>query len=332
MQDLINRGGPWSTAEKERIIDYCGQDVSACTRLLTPMLRDIDLGRALYRGRYMSASAQMEFNGIPIDKPTLTKLKERWSDIQDALIAKVDSAYNCFEARTFKEAKFEAWLDKNEIPSPRHPSGQLDLSRETFKNVVSIYPAVAPLRELRTSLSEMRLNALQVGPDGRNRLILSPFKSKTSRNQPSNSKFIFGPSRWLRGLIKPPPGHGVAYIDYGQQELGIAAALSGDKRMQDAYNSGDPYLEFARQAGAVPPGGTRHTHRREREQFKQAMLAVQYGMGGSGLSNRIGSAPALGRGLIRLHQETYRGSGSGRITPPTSPSCGGAYPRCSGGG
>src|SRR5665647_1021464 len=33
-------------------------------------------------------------------------------------------------------------------------------------------------------------------------------------------------SAWLRGLIQPPPGCGIAYIDWSQQEFGIAAALS----------------------------------------------------------------------------------------------------------
>jgi DNA polymerase-1 len=74
----------------------------------------------------------------------------------------------------------------------------------------------------------------------------------THRLQPSNAKFIFGPSVWLRGLIQPAPGHGLAYLDWAQQEFGIAAALSGDPLMPEAYRSGDPYLAFAKQAGAVP--------------------------------------------------------------------------------
>ena len=41
-------------------------------------------------------------------------------------------------------------------------------------------------------------------------------------------------------------------FDFSQQEFAIAAALSGDEKMQAAYRSGDPYLSFARQAGAVP--------------------------------------------------------------------------------
>ena len=36
----------------------------------------------------------------------------------------------------------------------------------------------------------------------------------TGRNQPSNAKFILGPARWMRGLIRPPEGHGIAYVDF----------------------------------------------------------------------------------------------------------------------
>src|SRR5205807_5012904 len=114
-------------------------------------------------------------------------------------------------------------------------------------------------------LSEMRLNDLAVGRDGRNRTLLSPFRSKSGRNQPSSTKYIFGPSVWLRGLIRPPPGYGVAYVDWEQQEFGIAAALSGDRLMADAYLSGDPYLRFGQQCGAIPTDATRHTHAGQRE-------------------------------------------------------------------
>src|SRR5262249_57388194 len=111
--------------------------------------------------------------------------------------------------------------------------------RRTFRQMARAYPAAAPMRELRGSLAELRLNDLAVGQDGRNRVILSAFRARSGRNAPSNSKFIFGPSVWLRGLIKPPPGYALAYVDWKQQEFGIAAALSGDIAMQAAYLSGD---------------------------------------------------------------------------------------------
>jgi DNA polymerase I len=58
-----------------------------------------------------------------------------------------------------------------------------------------------------------------------------------------------------RGLIKPEPGRAVAYVDWSQEEFGIAASLSGDAAMIDAYQSGDPYLAFGQQVSAAAKGG-----------------------------------------------------------------------------
>ena len=231
----------------------------------------------------MAAAARMERNGVPIDTDTLELLRRHWSDIQDQLIAEVDRDYGVYEGRTFKADRFAEWLTRNNIPWPRLDSGRLDLSDDTFREMARAYPIVAPLRELRSALSQMRLSDLQVGKDGRNRTMLSAFRARTGRNQPSNTKFIFGPSVWLRGLIQPPPGYGIAYIDWQQQEFGIAAALSGDPLMMDAYRSGDPYLAFAKQAGAAPSDATKATHKAIRDQFKSTVLAVQYGMGADAL-------------------------------------------------
>jgi DNA polymerase I-like protein with 3'-5' exonuclease and polymerase domains len=136
-------------------------------------------------------------------------------------------------------------------------------------------------------------------------VLLSPFGAKTSRNTPSNSKFIFGPSTWLRGLIKPEPEWAVAYVDWSQQEFGIAAALSNDPAMMDAYCSGDPYLAFAKQARLAPPSASRRTHNRERELCKACVLGVQYGMGSEALARRINLPAIYGRDLLELHRQTY---------------------------
>ena len=305
MRDLVLRGGPWSNDERTAILDYCESDVAALARLLPAMLPTIDLPRALLRGRYMAAAAQVECNGVPIDALTLELLRFHWLDIQDQLIAEIDAGYGVFDGRTFKADRFAAYLSRAGIPWPMLPTGRLDLSDDTFRDMARAHPAVTPLRELRVALSQMRLADLAVGRDGRNRTMLSAFSARTGRNQPSNTKFIFGPSAWLRGLIKPPPGYGIAYIDWSQQEFGIAAALSGDPKMLEAYRSGDPYLAFAKQAGAAPADATKATHKAVREQFKACVLAVQYGMGADALALRIGQPPIYARELLRLHRETY---------------------------
>jgi len=306
MRDLAIRGGDYSEAEVVALLDYCETDVTALANLLPMMLPYIDLPRALLRGRYMKAAAQIEHSGIPIDVPMLEQLRGAWSALQDTLIGEIDQDFGVYEGRSFKTARFAEWLVSNNIPWPQLLSGALDLKDATFKAMAQSYPILASLRELRVTLSQMRLSELAVGPDGRNRCLLSAFRARTGRNQPSNARFVFGTAVWLRGLIKPRKGYGIAYIDWSQQEFGIAAALSEDSLMMEAYLSGDPYLAFAIQAGAVPAGATKKSHKAEREQFKACVLAVQYGMGAESLALRIGQPVIQANRLLKLHQETYR--------------------------
>ena len=65
-----------------------------------------------------------------------------------------------------------------------------------------------------------------------------------------------------------------------------------------AYNSGDPYLAFAKQAGAVPEDATKESHAAERELFKTCVLGVQYGMGEEtlGAANRRHDALSMCHG------------------------------------
>jgi DNA polymerase I-like protein with 3'-5' exonuclease and polymerase domains len=95
-------------------------------------------------------------------------------------------------------------------------------------------------------------------------------------------------------------------VDWTQQEVGIAAALSGDQALQAAYQSGDCYLAFAKQAHVVPNDATRATHGAQRELFKQCMLGVQYGMEWQSLARRIAQPGVVARDLLRAHHETYR--------------------------
>ncbi len=326
MRELALRGGPYTEAEQSALLDYCETDVVALTKLLPAMLPKIDLARALLRGRYMAAVARMEWNGTPIDVTTLESLRSRWDAIKGELVERVDTA-GIFVAPalgaqpaaskkltrpiprlSFSSQRFAEWLAREGIPWPRLDSGKLVLDDDTFREMARAWPAIAPLRELRHTLGEMRLfSDLAVGSDGRIRCLLSPFRSITGRNQPSNAQFMFGPSAWLRSLIQPEPGMAIAYVDWSQQEFGIAAALSADQAMMDAYSSGDPYLAFAKQARAVPPDATKVSHPAERERFKACVLAVQYGMGAKSLAQRIDQPEPYARELLRLHRQTYPG-------------------------
>jgi hypothetical protein len=330
MRQLAMRGGPYSDAERLALLDYCQSDVDALARLLPAMLARLDLPRAVLRGRYMGAAARMEWNGVPLDVDTLTRLRDGWQRIKGRLIEEVDRESQIYvpagrpdidrttklgaAARRsvsgpmrFSVARFADYLARNGIPWKRLESGALALDANTFREMARAYPAeLGPIRELRHALSQMRLHKLAVGSDGRNRLLLSAFRSRTGRNQPSNTEFIFGPSTWLRSLIRPGPGRALAYVDWSAQELGIAAALSGDQAMQDAYRSGDPYLWLAWRVKAVPPDATKKSHPVAREQFKVVSLGVLYGLSAEGLARRLIVPPCRGHELLQYHQETFR--------------------------
>jgi DNA polymerase I len=255
----------------------------------------IDLPRALLRGQYMKAAARIETIGVPIDLPLLQHLWQRWDEIQDALVAAVDADYGVYDGRSFREQRFAEYLARQGIAWPTLESGRLQLDDDTFREMAKAHPELLPLRELRVTLGQMRLSELAVGGDGRNRCLLSAFRARTGRNQPSNTRFIFGPAVWLRGLIRAAPGYGIAYVDWSQQEFGIAAALSGDAKMLEAYRSGDPYLAFAKQAGAAPEEATKKSHAAVREQFKACALAINYGMGPQALAQRINQPVCMPR-------------------------------------
>ncbi len=305
MRDLVLRGGPWSAVEREAILDYCQSDVDALAELLPAMLDRIDIPRALLRGRYVRAVAAMEHAGVPIDAVALDRLRAAWDGIKAELVRRVDINFGVFEGITFKTDRFTTYLDRAGIAWPRLESGALALDNTTFKERCQAHPELEPLRQLRKTLAELRLQDLAVGRDGRNRTLISPFGARSGRNTPSNAKFIFGPAAWLRSLIRPPPGHGLAYIDWSAQEIGIAAALSGDSGMIEGYRSGDPYLAFAKAAGAAPEIATKQTHKAVRDRYKAVVLGTNYGMQEHTLARRIGCLPFEARELLRQHRKTY---------------------------
>lgn len=311
MRELALRGGPYSESEKIALLDYCQSDVDGLALLLKEMAPKLDWPRAVgIRGAYTKAVARMERVGIPIDCPTWKLLSKNWEELKTLLIQSVDPGGEVYEFKnnhfTFRRDRFALLLRRLGLPWPKSALGKLQLDDETFKDMARCHGGrIVDFRELRKALSELRLNSLEVGPDGRNRCMLSPFSSKTGRNQPSNSKLIFGASSWLRGLIKPKRGRALAYVDWSQQEFGIAAYLSGDTSMRAAYLSGDPYLEFAKQAGAAPPDATKETHGGIRQQYKTCVLGVQYGMGPEGLGLRLGLGECHGNHLLKMHRRTY---------------------------
>ncbi len=311
MRALAMRGGHYTAEEILALLAYCMTDVIALERLLPIMLPFIDFDRALVRGWYTGEAVSfMEHTGVPIDVETWRLYQDHWDDIQDALIAEVDAPYGVFDGRSFNSDRFADFLARNEIPWSTTATGKLELRDQVFDDMSQAYSILKPLRQLRQSLSGMRLHGLTVGHDGRNRTQLWPFSSTTGRNQPSNAEFIFGPGAWMRGLIRASEGYAIAYIDLSAAEFGIAAKLSEDPVMLADY-AFDPYLGLGMKAGVVPVGATKKTHRDERDALKPCQLGLIYGMGPNTLATRLSAfntpwPMSLASRLWEAHHQGYK--------------------------
>lgn len=305
MRQIAIRGGAFTHQEKQDLLAYCESDVIALDRLLPHMLPDIELPYALTRGRYTRAVATMEHNGIPLDVNALDRIRRYWPAIKRGLIDAIDQQYHVFEGTVFKGHRWLEYCATQNIPWPLTDTGQPGKSRDLFRDMANIYPQVRPMYELRSTLENMKQIDFAVGSDGRNRSGLWPFSTKTARNAPKASQFIFGPARWVRSLIKPVEGTALAYIDWSQQEFAIAAAFSNDPNMLAVYAAADPYLEFAKLAGAVPVDATKETHKQQRNQFKQCMLGTNYGMGPHALAVKINGHVLEAQDLLAAHAREF---------------------------
>jgi hypothetical protein len=132
----------------------------------------------------MAAAAVIEYFGVPIDVPLFESLKTHREAIKRDLIMAGDDTYGVFEDGAFKQSRFESYLARAGIPWARLPSGALDLEDDTFEQAALNYPAIAPLWQLRRTLSGLRLNDLKVGEDGRNRQLLSAFVPRPAAINP----------------------------------------------------------------------------------------------------------------------------------------------------
>jgi DNA polymerase I len=317
MRARIQKGWPFTAEEREQILAYCAEDVEMLRQLLFKLLSHIDLPIALHRGEAVAALARMEHVGPPIDMEIFPQLadKDTWRELRDAMVPVVDQHGIYVRDKNgwhFNLTNFDQWTVAEGIIWPRTKTGKLDLRRKTFESMGKAYPQVEPLRQLRYIRDKLRTIKLSVGADGRNRTVLWPFSSKTSRTQPKAKHWIFSPSVWLRYLIKPEPRKALAYIDYSSMEF-LAAAVLSDKHigpnnpMLDLYRSGDPYLNFGKLVGYIPPDATREIPGIEaaRERLKVLCLGVQYGMQITTLATRLGVPEIEAHELLRHHRGLF---------------------------
>ena len=286
------KGHRLANKSKPKILDYCEDDARGLARLLPHLLPTIrSWPHALHRGRVQWAIAKIEHRGLPIDLPLISRLRRHWEGMKTDMVTALDP-FGVYEILNgiahFRMQRLEAFVEHYLLQWPRLASGKICTDEETFREMATLYPIVNPLRELKCSLSQLRLNDLAVGTDGRNRCPLWAYGTKTARCAPSTTKYIFGPAKWLRFTVAPPLSLALVHRDLKQQEVRIAAILGGDDALLAACESGDVYLGIAEQIGLLQGSMCQEERDAVRDLAKIIVLSIQYGAGVSSLAARTG--------------------------------------------
>ena len=280
VRDLILNNETYSDEQWREIADYNRDDVLLTIPLLEAIAPTIDVPAALFRGRYATAVVDMEARGIPISMRHLAALREQWQALRMFYIRR-DDAFGLYDdAGSFKEDRFQTLADGKGWSTswPRTATGKLELTARAIGKQAKQHPELKPLQHLRDQIAELRLGRFlnTVGADGYSRCPIMPFWTRSGRNQPSgrDKVFLLSLPSWLHGLIAPPPGWGMALLDWKAQEIGIAAGLEQRSGIDRGFPGWRPAHEFC---DSCWPGADRRDRGNPRRdpQHGQADLARQ---------------------------------------------------------
>ena len=283
--------------------DYCIEDCWMNTRLFVAMRSYIDLLRAPIRGAFMMEIERMRWRGIPIDMNTYRRAEQ----CAPVIASKMRTELNCklgaevYFQNVFKRDTLFRLMQQNKIPIPIDPkTGKLSCATKLIKNMIETYPLLKHFYEDKRMIDAVKNLKLEIGSDDRNRFWLNPFGTKTGRNNPSTNRAIFGLPHTMRSFMKPLPGSAFAQADFGAEEVGIAAFLSGDPTLLADYFSGDPYRQFA--AAAL---GVQNPTKQERQVYKATVLGRIYGLGVASLARNLGISRSQAQRIIDQMNERY---------------------------
>jgi DNA polymerase I len=310
--------GLWQNYGAPRVFEYCEEDVRMSAALLRAQLHRhgdmpaADVPRVLHWSNYSAkAVARIQAAGMPIDMRLWNMVQENKAAVVQELLRRHDPSSADDEPIYTPEGewsyvRFENWLVRRGVAAwPRLDSGRLDISGDAFK-LMYYLPGIESLHALRDSLGVIVKAKLPIGPDGRNRPSLFPFGTATGRN--AHSKSLYNAHASVRSFMMFPQDKIGAYLDWRTQEVGVAATMSGDQALIEAYRGGDVYHALARLCGLTKepdPKRWKREHKTERDRMKALQLGINYGMGVPSLARGLNRHPLIASGIIERHRREY---------------------------
>lgn len=181
----------------------------------------------------------------------------------------------------------------------------LDLS-DTRQETLAAYTSHKCIRKLLDFRKQSKLASMlqklnkELGSDGRLRASFNPLGTCTGRFSSSGPNLQNIPRGAPRAIIHPQPDHKFVRADYGQIELRIAAALTGENEMLKAFKSGKDLHRLT--AAFVTDKNPADITSQERQEAKAVNFGFLYGQGAEGFRKRAKAEYGLDLSLKRAEE------------------------------
>src|SRR3989344_442462 len=261
--------------------------------------------------------AEMELNGIAVDKAMFKKLSVEAAESLDKLTKKIyklaGMEFNIASPIQLREVLFDK-LDISVAGIKKGKTG-LSTSAEELEKLHGLHPIIEEISAYR-ELAKLKNTYIDVLPGlinkktGRIHSHFNQTVAATGRlssldpnlqNIPIRSEL----GREIRKAFVAEPGNVLVSADYSQIELRIVASLAQDKHMIDIFNKDEDIHKAT--AAAINNVPISEVTKEMRYAAKEVNFGVLYGMGSYGLSWRTGISQAEAKDFIRKYFEAFSG-------------------------
>jgi DNA polymerase-1 len=262
----------------------------------------------------VSVLADMEFEGITIDTEHLGKTSvtvgRQLDLLKEKIFASAGTVFNIDSPKQLAHILFELLG----LPAKKTTKTGFSTSVEVLEELAPLHPMASDLLEYR-SLQKLKTTYIDALPrivnplTGRVHTSFNQHITATGRLSSSNPNLQNIPIRTAygkeirRAFIPSSPEKWLLSADYSQIELRIAAELSGDPKLIEAFRN----QEDIHAATAKVIFGTGEVTEEMRRKAKEVNFGVLYGIMPFGLSKRLNIPRAEADAIIKTYKSKYPG-------------------------
>ncbi|MBA2278867.1 DNA polymerase I [Candidatus Saccharibacteria bacterium] len=242
--------------------------------------------------------ARMEWQGIGLNKPYLSdmsvELTDKISDIEQTIYGFADQEFNISSPSQLSDILF----DKLNLPtsvSKKGKAGHFSTATDVLQKLKGLHPIVESIEQYRefTKLKSTYVDTLPKQTDENSRVhttfnLTIAATGRLSSVDPNlqNIPVRTEVGKKIRTAFVAKPGFVFVSADYSQFELRLAAALSSDQDMIDAFNNDQDIHQLT--AAAVLNIKPEEVTKDMRYRAKAVNFGILYGQGPHGLAAGTG--------------------------------------------